>query len=147
MTDLPRIDAPLGSRLPLRILLVDDEAVNRRVMLRLLDRFGYRADAAEDGALAVEAARATPYDLILMDLQMPVLDGAEAARRIRAASPAGSHPRIVALTAADAEESRAACLAAGMDDVLTKPVAAADLEATLLRAAGGRRGARRAAPS
>ena len=147
MPDIARLDASLGTRVPLRILLVDDEAVNRRVMVRLLERFGYHADAAEDGARAVEAARTNAYDLILMDLHMPVLGGAEAAMRIRELPATGARPRIVALTASDAEESRAAGFAAGMDDVLIKPVAAEDLQAALVRAAGGYRGAPRPARS
>ena len=147
MPDLPRLDASLGTRLPLRILLVDDEAVNRRVMRRLLERLGYHADEASDGERAVEAARAQAYDLIFMDLQMPVLDGKEATMRIRELPATGVRPRIVALTASDAEESRPTCLAAGMDDVLTKPVGGKDLEAALVRAAGGYRGAHRATHS
>jgi CheY-like chemotaxis protein len=144
MADGSRPDAPLGARLPLRILLVEDEAVNRRVMLRQLERLGYHADSAADGLQAVEAARAKPYDLIFMDLQMPELDGAGAARRIREL-PGAWRPRIVALTGDEGDEVRASSAAAGMDDLLTKPVSPADLHAALVRAAGGYRGARRRA--
>jgi CheY-like chemotaxis protein len=148
MPDLSRTeDTPLGKRLPLRILLVEDEAVNRRVTLRRLERMGYRADTASDGAEAVEAARAKAYDLILMDLQMPEMDGGTAVRRIRELPARGTRPRIVALTGDEPDDVRAACEAAGMDDVLGKPVSPAELRAAILRAAPGYRGTSRAAPS
>ena len=82
---------------------------------------GYRADVASNGVEAVEAVRRLPYDLVLMDVQMPEMDGLEATRQIRAGSP-GAQPRIVAMTANAIQGDREACLAAGMDDYLAKPI-------------------------
>jgi signal transduction histidine kinase/DNA-binding response OmpR family regulator len=129
---------PFAERLPLRILLAEDNSVNQRVALLMLDRLGYRADLAGNGEEVLDALRRQPYDLILMDVQMPGLDGLEATRRIRAELPPERQARIVAMTANVLPEQRAACLAAGMDDFLQKPVDFADLRAALGRA--GREG-------
>jgi PAS domain S-box-containing protein len=104
-----------------RVLLAEDNRVNQEVALTLLDLAGLRADIAETGLAAVEMARATHYDLILMDMQMPELDGIEAARRIRA-EPRNAGVPIIAMTANAFAEDRDACLAAGMNDYVTKPV-------------------------
>jgi CheY-like chemotaxis protein/HPt (histidine-containing phosphotransfer) domain-containing protein len=112
------------------VLLVEDNPVNREVADELLRAGGLRVDAAEQGAQAVELALERQYDLILMDVQMPVLDGLEATRAIR---DGGSHVPIVAMTANAFNEDRAACLAAGMNDHLAKPVDPATLYATLQR--------------
>jgi CheY-like chemotaxis protein len=125
---------PLAERLPLRILLAEDNAVNQKVALRMLDRLGYRADLAATGVEAVAAVRSRPYDVVLMDLQMPEMDGLEATRRIRAVTPA-HRPRIIAMTANAMATDREHCLAAGMDDYVSKPVRLDDLRAALERAA------------
>ena len=128
---------PLAERIPLRILLAEDNVVNQKVALRMLDRLGYRADLAATGAEAVAAVRSRPYDVVLMDLQMPEMDGLEATRHIRAAAPA-HRPRIIAMTANAMATDREYCLAAGMDDYVSKPVRLDDLRAALERAADGR---------
>ena len=127
-----------------RILLAEDNPVNQRVALHMLARLGYRADLAANGLEAVEACAGRPYDIVLMDVQMPELDGMEASRRIKAAGPVheGCPPWIIALTANAMEGDRERCLAAGMDDYLGKPIRAADLAATLARARTARGGAR-----
>jgi CheY-like chemotaxis protein len=128
----------LGERHPLRILLAEDNNVHQQLALLLLESMGYRADVAANGVEAVEAVNRLPYDLVLMDVQMPEMDGLEATRRIRADGP-GTQPRIVAMTANAMRGDRAACLAAGMDDYLAKPIRpealAAALAATPNRAA------------
>jgi signal transduction histidine kinase/DNA-binding response OmpR family regulator len=127
----------LAEHLPLRILLAEDNSINQRVGVLLLERLGYRADVAGNGVEALEALRRQPYDLILMDVQMPVMDGLEATRRIRAEIPPDRQPRIVALTANVLREQREACLAAGMDDFVQKPVGFEDLREALSRCGGG----------
>jgi signal transduction histidine kinase/CheY-like chemotaxis protein len=121
---------------PLRVLLAEDNAVNQRVAVLVLERLGQRVDVVADGAEAVRAVATTPYDLVLMDVQMPVLDGLGATRRIRAELPPDRQPRIVAMTADAGAEDRERCLAAGMDDHLPKPVRSEDLAAALRTAAG-----------
>lgn len=106
---------------PLRILLVEDNPVNQRVALKMLEHLGHAAELAGDGAEAVAAVTARSFDLVLMDLQMPVMDGLEAARRIRAL-PSGADLHIVAMTANAMPSDREACAAAGMNDCLCKPV-------------------------
>jgi signal transduction histidine kinase/DNA-binding response OmpR family regulator len=121
----------LAERIPLRILLAEDNSINQRVGLLLLERMGYVADVAGNGIEVLEALRRQPYDLILMDVQMPFLDGLEATHRIRTEFPAERQPRVVALTANVLREQREACLAAGMDDFVQKPIVFADLWAAL----------------
>ena len=118
----PRIDADMASRHPLRILLVEDNAVNQKLALRLLQQMGYRADVASNGLEAIESVARQRYDVVLMDVQMPEMDGLEAARRITARWPAPHHPRIVAMTANAMQGDREMCLAAGMHDYLSKPI-------------------------
>jgi signal transduction histidine kinase/ligand-binding sensor domain-containing protein/CheY-like chemotaxis protein/HPt (histidine-containing phosphotransfer) domain-containing protein len=129
------VDASLAERLPLAILLAEDNATNQKVALLMLERLGYHADVAADGFEVLEALDRTRYDLVLMDVQMPGLDGLAATRRIRAELPAEAQPRIVALTAHAREEDRAQCRAAGMDDYLAKPLLLEELSAALSRVA------------
>jgi CheY-like chemotaxis protein/nitrogen-specific signal transduction histidine kinase len=125
----------LGDRVPLRILVAEDNVINQRVATLLLSKMGYRVDVANNGAEAVAAATRQEYDVVLMDVQMPEVDGLEATARIRAALPQERQPRIIAMTAEAMAGDRERCLSAGMDDYLTKPVRAAEIEAALLRAA------------
>ncbi len=111
--------------------MAEDHPVNRQVMLGLLAHLGYRADFAANGLEALDALQRRPYDLVLMDIQMPEMDGLEATRRIRRLGPGGSQPRIVAMTAHAMAGDRERCLAGGMDGYLSKPVQIADLAAAL----------------
>jgi signal transduction histidine kinase/DNA-binding response OmpR family regulator len=123
----PRFDGELGRTHPLAILIAEDNATNQRLALRLLERLGYRADVAANGLEAVAAVRRQPYDLVLMDVQMPEMDGLEATRVICRELGAGRRPRIVAMTANAFKEDRESCLAAGMDDYLGKPIRVPEL--------------------
>ena len=141
----PASAEPLGHRHPLRILLAEDNAVNQKLALRLLAQLGYEAQVAGDGQQAIDALADSAFDLVLMDVQMPELDGLEATRRIRKRWP-DRNLRIVAMTANAMAGDREACLAAGMDDYLSKPIRAAELSAALERtSAGDGNGRRRAA--
>jgi signal transduction histidine kinase/ActR/RegA family two-component response regulator len=115
----------------LRLLIAEDNPVNQRVASRMLQRLGYQADVVENGQLAVDAVERQAYDVIFMDVQMPELDGLEATRRIKA-RPGGT-PWIIALTAHALEDDRKQCLAAGMNDFLSKPVQLKELTAALER--------------
>ena len=131
----PPDEAP-GEHAPLRILLAEDNAVNQRVALLVLQKLGYRADVASDGREAVEALERQPYDVILMDVQMPEMDGLEATRVIRERWPEGERrPRIIAMTAGATEDDRRATLEAGMDDFVSKPIREQELAAALGRSA------------
>jgi CheY-like chemotaxis protein len=120
--------------LPLRILLAEDNAVNQKLALLLLGKLGYEADVAANGLETIEAIERRPYDVVLMDVQMPELDGLEATRRIVERWPAGRRPRIIAMTANAMHEDREACFEAGMDDYLAKPIQPDGLSAALARA-------------
>jgi len=126
-------DSTLGQQRPLRILVAEDNPVNQLVAVRLLERMGYRADVASNGVEALEAVHRQQYDVVLMDMQMPEMDGLEAARRITSACDVRERPRLIALTANALKEDRQACLDAGMDDYLTKPMRVDQLQAALLR--------------
>ena len=117
-----QLDPAMAARHPLRILLAEDNVVNQKLALRLLHQMGYRADLASNGIEAVESVQRQIYDVVLMDVQMPEMDGLEASRRITAKAPAGARPRIVAMTANAMQGDREMCLAAGMDDYVTKPI-------------------------
>jgi CheY-like chemotaxis protein/nitrogen-specific signal transduction histidine kinase len=106
----------------LNILLVEDNLVNQKVTTHMLKRLGYSADIANNGQEALDAVRGGSYDVILMDLQMPVMDGLEATRQIVTELPARSCPRIIAMTANAMDGDREICMAAGMHDYVTKPV-------------------------
>ncbi len=131
--DRPVFDVTLGERYPLRLLLAEDNVVNQKLALRLLERMGYQAHLAANGEEVLAAVERATYDLILMDVQMPEVDGLEATRRIRARWPEGG-PRITAMTANAMAEDRAICLAAGMDDYIAKPIRIDELAAALTRA-------------
>ena len=105
-----------------RVLVVEDNAANSKVTVRMVERLGYRADVAADGAEAVNLLKGLQYDAVLMDCQMPEMDGYEATRLIRTDEPAGRHVPIIAMTAAALAGDRERCLAAGMDDYISKPV-------------------------
>src|SRR5207244_12159112 len=122
------------TRSALRILLAEDNAMNQKVALRLLERLGYRADVANNGLEAIEALEQQPYDVVLMDVQMPQLDGLDATRRICERWPAESRPHIIAMTANALPEDREACFASGMNDYVAKPIRAEELAAALKRA-------------
>ena len=110
--------------------------MNQKLALRLLSQMSYGAEVADDGQQAISALESGDYDVVLMDVQMPELDGLEATRRIRARWP-DRQLRIVAMTANAMAGDREACLAAGMDDYISKPIRAADLTAALARVPAG----------
>ncbi len=122
----------LGSTHPLKILVAEDNKMNTMLALSVLRKLGYEADHAENGQVACERYAATPYDLILMDLHMPVMDGLEATRQLRRRE-ADRPPYVCALTANASESGRDECLEAGMDDFLTKPMQVDRLVALLRR--------------
>jgi GAF domain-containing protein/DNA-binding response OmpR family regulator len=118
----PQLDPGQATRHPLRILLAEDNVVNQKLALRLLQQMGYRADVASNGKEAIESVQRQTYDVVLMDVQMPEMDGLEASRQINARWHPSARPRIVAMTANAMQGDREMCLAAGMDDYLTKPI-------------------------
>jgi CheY-like chemotaxis protein len=109
------------------LLLAEDDAINQQVIRHLLQNLGYQVDLVRDGDLALEALARQRYDLVLLDLQMPSMDGLEVARTIRQRWPAEQQPYLVALTANVAEGVREACLSAGMDGCISKPLQVAEL--------------------
>jgi GAF domain-containing protein/CheY-like chemotaxis protein/tetratricopeptide (TPR) repeat protein len=117
-----RLDPTMATRHPLRILLAEDNVVNQKLALRILQQMGYRADVASNGIEAIESVERQAYDVILMDVQMPEMDGLDATRRIAAKWPPDKRPRIVAMTANAMQGDREMCITAGMDDYLTKPI-------------------------
>jgi CheY-like chemotaxis protein/HPt (histidine-containing phosphotransfer) domain-containing protein len=127
------LDEDLGSRHPLRILLAEDNVVNQKLALRLLEKLGYRADVAANGLEALEALERQTYDLLLSDVQMPEMDGLEATRRILERWPEGERPWIVAMTAEAMSGDRERCLAAGMNDYVAKPIRVEELVAAIKR--------------
>ncbi len=114
--------------------------MNQKVALRLLERLGYSADVASNGLEALEALQRQAYDVVLMDVQMPELDGLDASRRICEQWPAESRPHIIAMTANALPEDREACFAAGMNDYVAKPIRSEELAAALRRASPRRNG-------
>ena len=124
-------DNTLGTEHPLRILLAEDNLINQKVALRMLERLGYSADTAANGLEAVQALSRQPYDLILMDIQMPELDGIQATQRIRREWLPNLQPRIVAMTANALVGDRETYLASGMDDYVSKPVKVEELTRVL----------------
>jgi CheY-like chemotaxis protein len=128
-----RPDKEMALRLPLRILLAEDYVVNQKLALRLLAQMGYRADTAANGLEAIQALERQAYDVVLMDVQMPEMDGLEATRRICARWESGERPRIIAMTANAMQGDREMCLAAGMDDYVSKPIRVEELVQALAR--------------
>ena len=124
-------DRNLADRMPLRILLAEDNLINQKLAVKMLERIGYCPDIASNGVEVLAALRRQSYDLVLMDVQMPEMDGVEATRRIRQEWPGDSGPRIVAITANAFKSDREQCLAAGMDEYVTKPIQFKELRAVL----------------
>ena len=140
------LDPEMARRHPLRILLAEDNVVNQKVALRLLAQMGYRADVAANGLEAIEAVERQTYDVVLMDVQMPELDGFEASREINRRWPA-ARPRIVAMTANAMQGDRELCVAAGMDDYVAKPIRVEELVSALERSPAHREATAPPAPS
>jgi signal transduction histidine kinase/HAMP domain-containing protein/ActR/RegA family two-component response regulator len=128
------LDPEQAARHPLRILLVEDNLVNQKLALSLLAQMGYQADLAGNGLEAIEAVERQPYDLVLMDVQLPEVDGLEATRRIVAGVPVERRPWIVAMTANAMDGDRAACLEAGMKGYISKPIRVDELVGAVLTA-------------
>lgn len=113
----------------LRILLAEDNTVNQTIAVKMLQRCGYYVDVVANGSEAIAALRSAPYDLVLMDCQMPEMDGYEATRRIRASTPLPwSSIPVVAMTASAMTGDREKCIAAGMNDYVSKPIRVKDLQ-------------------
>ncbi|MEM7531427.1 MAG: ATP-binding protein [Chloroflexota bacterium] len=126
-----RFDRTFAQRYPLRILLAEDNSVNQKVAVHMLGRMGYQVDVAADGKEAVDAVFRQPYNLVLMDVHMPEMDGIEATRKITHELPKDQQPTIIALTAGVLDDERANCIEAGMVDVVTKPFTVNSLSETL----------------
>ncbi len=126
-------DTTLGQRRPLRILLAEDNLVNQRVGLGFLSKYGYRADVAGNGIEVLEACKRQSYDLILMDINMPDMDGLTATKLLRKQLPADQQPHIIAMTANAMYEDRKRCLDAGMNDYISKPIRVSELFKALQR--------------
>lgn len=118
----PTVDPDMAKRHPLRILLAEDNLVNQKLAIRLLEQMGYRADLASNGLEALESVERQTYDVVLMDVQMPEMDGLEASRRITSRLAPDNRPIIIAMTANAMQGDREMCLAAGMDDYIAKPI-------------------------
>jgi PAS domain S-box-containing protein len=134
-------DGKAATSSPLRILLAEDNPMNQKVALRLLERLGYSAEVAANGLEVLAALERKPYDVVLMDVQMPELDGLDATHRICERWPLESRPHIIAMTANALPEDREACFAAGMNDYVAKPIRADELAAALKRTRPLRNGA------
>jgi CheY-like chemotaxis protein len=132
------LDRTLAQRRPLEILLAEDNLVNQRVAQQVLGKLGYCIDTAANGHEVLAALRRRRYDVVLMDVQMPELDGLEATQRIRQELPPGMQPAIFAMTAGAMQEDRQACRAAGMDGFLAKPIRLEELITVLETAASAR---------
>ncbi|MBK8046319.1 MAG: response regulator [Anaerolineales bacterium] len=124
-------DRGLAERHPLRILLADDNSVNQKVALRILNRLGYDADVAANGVEVIEALGRRPYDVVLMDVQMPEMDGLEATRTIRSTLDPADQPVVIAMTASALAQDRLACTEAGMDGYISKPIQLEQLTSAL----------------
>jgi CheY-like chemotaxis protein len=132
-TSKPCIDHDMGKRRPMRILLAEDNVVNQKVALKILERLAYRGDVAANGLEVLQALERQNYDVVLMDIQMPEMDGLETTVRIRQQRRAETQPWIIALTANALTGDRERYLAAGMNDYVSKPVKIEELAAVLTR--------------
>jgi CheY-like chemotaxis protein/HPt (histidine-containing phosphotransfer) domain-containing protein len=132
----PSLDASFALRFPLRLMLADDNPINQKVGLSVLQKLGYRADVAQNGLEVLMALEKKPYDLILLDVQMPEMDGLEAARIVCQRWPDAKRPKIIAMTGNALLGDREKCLEAGMDDYISKPVRIGELQMVLERWAG-----------
>ena len=137
------IDKTLAERVPLRILLADDNRVNQKVGSAFLQKMGYRVEVASNGLEVIQALGRQPFDLIFLDVQMPEMDGFEAARQIRSTWSEAERPRLIAMTGNAMQGDREKCLEAGMDDYISKPIRVKELEHILVH--WGTRGAVKAA--
>ena len=127
------LDAGFARRNPLRLLLADDNAINQKVGLSVLRKLGYHADIANNGLEVIKALEEKTYDVLLLDVQMPEMDGLEAARTICRRWPEARRPRIIAMTGNALMGDREKCLDAGMDDYISKPIRIGELQAALER--------------
>ncbi len=127
----------MADALPLAILVAEDNAINQKVLQQLLQHLGYRADVVGNGVEVLAALERQHYDVVLMDVQMPEMDGLEATRRLRLRHAGKALPRVIAMTASAMPGDREHCLAAGMDAYVSKPLELNDLSAVLKRVAGG----------
>ncbi len=126
-------DNTMAGRLPLRLMLADDNIINQKVGVKMLQRLGYRPEVAANGVEALKLLEQQPFDIIFLDVQMPEMDGFEAARRIHAQWPDPRRPRLVAMTGNALKGDREKCLSAGMDDYVAKPVRINELQAVIER--------------
>ena len=115
-------DSVEDSTAPFHILVAEDNSINQKLVMRLLEKMGYNADLVENGLEVLEAMEKKSYDLILMDIQMPKMDGMEAAKRIIEKYNPGKRPKIIAVTACAAQGDREKFLDIGMDDYISKPI-------------------------
>jgi signal transduction histidine kinase len=125
------VDADLARRFPMRILVAEDNTVNQKVALNFLRKLGYTADIVSNGMEVISSLERQQYDLVFLDIQMPEMDGDEAARRICQKWTDANRPRLVAMTAAAMHGDRERCISAGMDDYLSKPISISDLKRKL----------------
>jgi len=132
---ISQIDGALAMRLPLRILLADDNPVNLKVARIYLEKMGYRAELVSNGLEVIRALELQPYDIIFLDVQMPEMDGYEAARQI-CHRWRDQRPSLIALTGNAMQGDREKCLEAGMDDYISKPIRTKELESSC--SAGGK---------
>lgn len=128
-----RVEKSATNGSDLRIVLAEDNEVNRKVISQMLEHLGYKNDVVSNGLELLEALNRRPYDVVFMDVQMPLMDGLEASRRIRETWPKQRQPRIIAMTANAMQGDREECLSAGMDDYISKPVQMGQLRAALER--------------
>ena len=134
------IDRTLAERLPLRILLADDTRVNLKIASAFLEKMGYRPTSVGNGVEVLAMLERQPFDIVLLDVQMPEMDGFEAARRIRAKWSDEQRPRMIAMTGNTMQGDREKCIEAGMDDYLSKPIRVKELEQVLERWGRAKRG-------
>jgi CheY-like chemotaxis protein len=127
-----QFDAEIGRSHPLRILLAEDNEINQKVALHFLEKIGYHADVVLNGTEVLEALNRRQYDVVLMDVQMPKMDGEQATKEIRIRWPIDQQPRIIAMTANAMEGDREHYLSIGMNDYIVKPVRMKELVRALM---------------